>query len=388
MRIAITTATNWPHVRRGGERFVNELAAWLSGRGHEVTIISAGPGKGSTVHERGYRTIRDRRLWHPAFARLGVHEAHVFMATGFARLLAERYDVVHCMSFLDAYAATIARRLTGTPCVFLVNSVPTPVAYIRSVTLGGALFRRAMRDADEVIAPSEYVQRYLVGRTGRGGVRLPVPVDVSRFCVIERPWAPLIVCAAVLTDQRKGGALLMRAFGRLKQVVPDARLRIVAQTGDETRRRLLELIPLSARADVQFDALDSDDVPRALGDAAISVLPSLWESFGMVVMESLACGTPVVAARHGALPELVDDGRTGCLFDPGPPAGAAPTNVEGLTRALVDGLALSRDVAMRLRCRAQAEQGSWEAVGPRYEQIYERVVERRRAGDRAEERSA
>jgi glycosyltransferase involved in cell wall biosynthesis len=388
MRIAVTTATNWPHVRRGGERFVNELAAWLSGRGHEVTIISAGPGKGSTVHERGYRTIRDRRLWHPSFARLGVHEAHVFMATGLARLLTGRYDLVQCTSFLDTYAATLARRATGVPCVFWVNSIPTPVPYVRALTLGGRVFRRAMRDADEVIALSEFVRGYLAERFGRGGMCLPVPVDAGRFRVLDRRWTPLIVCGAALDDPRKGGALLMRAFNRVKQLLPDARLRLVGPASAETRHRLMALVAAPFRDDVRFESIDSDQVPEAFGEAAVTVLPALWESFGMVVMESLSCGTPVVGARHGALPELITDSWTGRLFDPGPPDGPGPSNVDGLARALLEALWLSRIPETRHRCRARAEQGSWEVVGPRFEQLYEQLLVRRRAADRVEERPA
>jgi phosphatidylinositol alpha-mannosyltransferase len=388
MRIGIVTATNWPHVRRGGERFVNELAAYLATRGHEVTVLSAGPERGSRSRRDGYTTVMHRRLWHPALARLGVHEAHVFMATGLARLVRGRFDVVQCTSFLDTFAATVARRVTGTPVVFWVNSVPPPVPYVRALTLGGRVFRRAMRDADEVVALSDFVRRYLADRFGRGGLCLPVPVDTVRFQLVDRCWTPTIVCGAALDDERKGGALLLRAFNGVKRMVPDAVLRLVAPIPDRDQRRLIEYVEPPFRAAVRFDPLDSSAVPLALGHAALSVLPALWESFGMVVMESMACGTPVVGARHGALPELIDDGRTGCLFDPGPPSGAAPTNAAGLTSALLDGLALSRDPRTRHRCRARAEEGSWPAIGPRFEAVYERVTARSGLAGRAAGRPA
>jgi phosphatidylinositol alpha-mannosyltransferase len=103
------------------------------------------------------------------------------------------------------------------------------------------------------------------------------------------------------------------------------------------------------------------------GRAAISVLPSLWEAFGMVVVESMATGTPAVGTRDGALPELICDEGVGRLFDPGPSTGAAPTNVEGLVRAMDEALTLSRDPDTALRCRARADEFSWLRQGPRYE---------------------
>src|SRR5439155_21091955 len=136
-------------------------------------------------------------------------------------------------------------------------------------------------------------------------------------------------------DERKGGTLLMRAFDRVKETWPDATLHIPAGASAEKKRRLLTVIDARWHGDVTFGIGDPDAVPRAFADAAVSVLPSLWESFGMVVLESMVCGTPVVCTPHGALPELIPDGAVGCLFDSGPLDGARASNVEGLTRALL-----------------------------------------------------
>src|SRR5262245_35860990 len=205
MRVAITTPTTWPHVRRGAERFLNELAAWLSARGHEVTVLSGKPGRGETVEMRGYKTVYYRRLWTPALAKIGLHEFHAFFLRVLPALLNGRYDVVHSITFLDAYAAILARRLTGTPCVYWVNSLPPPQSSFRYLTLVGAIYRRTMDQADEVIALSVYMQSVLKQRFGRQAVQLPVPVDLERFrfASTRHSSGPVILCASALDDDRK-----------------------------------------------------------------------------------------------------------------------------------------------------------------------------------------
>src|SRR5213595_1536610 len=125
MRVAITNPTNWPRVRRGAERFCNELARYLARR--------------ECTGDNGYTTVCHRRLWHPALAKVGVLEFHPFALTALANLLRGSYDVVLSCTFTDAYAATLARRVTGASCVFVVNGLPPRIRYIRSATLRGAI---------------------------------------------------------------------------------------------------------------------------------------------------------------------------------------------------------------------------------------------------------
>src|SRR5689334_17518470 len=96
----------------------------------------------------------------------------------------------------------------------------------------------------------------------------------------------------------------------------------------------------------------------------------------MVVVESMATGTPVVCTRDGALLELITSDAVGRLFDPGVDAETAvePENVDGLTQALDEAIELSCRPETASACRARAEQFSWAAVGPEFERIYERVL--------------
>jgi phosphatidylinositol alpha-mannosyltransferase len=380
MKIGLTNPTTWPWVRRGAERFLNELAVYLSNRGHEVTVISGKPGRTMVREDGGFTTICHRQLWHPVLAKAGIRESHAFFPVLLGDLLRRNFDVVLCCAFLDAYAAILARNITGVPCVFWVNSLPPPIRYVREISAGGAFFRKVVRETDEMIVLSSYMQKWFDKRHGRGGVRIPVPVDTAQFglSTVRDHRHPVILCASSLDDLRKGGVVLLRAFDRLKRHRPGAVLQVAAAVSDARRAELLCAVSPEFIEDVHFlGAGDVKDLPRLFGAAAISVLPSLWESFGMVVVESMATGTPVVGTRDGALPELISQAAVGRLFDPGQDGGVAPNNVEGLAQAMEECLDLSRLPETAQRCRAEAEKYGWPAVGPEFESLFERLANRR-----------
>jgi glycosyltransferase involved in cell wall biosynthesis len=116
------------------------------------------------------------------------------------------------------------------------------------------------------------------------------------------------------------------------------------------------------------------DLPKLFASASVSVLPSLWESQGLVVLESLAAGTPVVVTRDGALPEIVTDLSVGRLFDPGSDTVYEPTNLDGLVQALDEALDLGLLPETAGNCRKYAEQFGWEQLGPRWEDLLRRVA--------------
>jgi glycosyltransferase involved in cell wall biosynthesis len=223
-----------------------------------------------------------------------------------------------------------------------------------------------------VVALSEYMQEDLQRRFGRSGTRIPPPVDTRRFQLTHQRdhQRPVIACAAALDDERKGGRLLMQAFDALKNTNPDAILKVSSTVSEPKRAALLTCVSPRWRSDVHFlGAGNLDDLPAFFGHASISVLPSRWEPFGMVILESMATGTPVVATRDGAIPEIVTDPAVGRLFDPGAEGSIEPTNLDGLVRAMQEGLELSRDPGTAGRCRAHAEKFSWSAIGPRFEEL-------------------
>jgi glycosyltransferase involved in cell wall biosynthesis len=129
----------------------------------------------------------------------------------------------------------------------------------------------------------------------------------------------------------KGAHTVIEALALLPPSMADIRLVIA---GDGPDRAVLDdlVTRLGLGSRVEFTGhLSRQDVQRCMASVALQIVPSLWaEPFGLVVVEAMARGTPVLASATGALPELLEDGRTGYLCPPGDPARLAARMVEVL----------------------------------------------------------
>ncbi|GAA1943546.1 glycosyltransferase family 4 protein [Kitasatospora viridis] len=156
----------------------------------------------------------------------------------------------------------------------------------------------------------------------RGALRIPPGVDTELFTpgppAAERPPTVLYVGRMDLTSAWKGVPVLLRAFALLADL-PQARLRLVGD-GDARPELHAEAARLGLADRVEFTGvLTGPALVAELQRAAVLVLPSLSpaESFGMTLIEAMACATPVVGSRVGGIPHVVDDGATGLLVAPG-----------------------------------------------------------------------
>jgi glycosyltransferase involved in cell wall biosynthesis len=155
-----------------------------------------------------------------------------------------------------------------------------------------------------------------------GALHIPPGVDVDRFTLgppaRERPRTVLYVGRMDSSSSWKGIDVLARAFATLTDL-PEARLRLVGD-GDAIaqHRAYVERLGLADRVDFT-GALFGEHLVEELQQAAVLVLPSLTEaeSFGMVLIEAMACGTPVVGSTVGGIPHVISDGVTGLLVPPG-----------------------------------------------------------------------
>lgn len=126
-----------------------------------------------------------------------------------------------------------------------------------------------------------------------------------------------------------------------------------------------EVKPRLTPEDVVFGEADSQDKRRLFAEARCLLFPVQWEEpFGMVMIEAMACGTPVVALRGGAVPEVVVDGRTGYICD-------EPSELADALRRL--------DRIDPYQCRRRvAEHFDISGLGTAYEEVYRRVLRARR----------
>jgi glycosyltransferase involved in cell wall biosynthesis len=363
VRIALTHAFCWPEVRRGAERFLPELAAALARRGHEVVHYSAArePGR---ERVRGVETVRLRRV----FAAQYRHEAD-FGLRLLPRLAAERFDAVHSLGRHDAVASIRAARLRrdGRRTVFTDLGLPDPVWWRQQGRRQARAAARVVAGVDVYSGMSQSAVDHLAANYGRAdGVVVPGGVDLAAFHPAPaRESAPTILFSGAIAEPRKGVSVLLRALGLIAQSEPEVALWL---SGPGDAGPLLAGVPEAVRSRVRVLGLGAiDGQQERYGRAWITCLPSTHDSFGMSLLESLACGTPVVATTHSAPQELVRPGVTGELCPPHDPV--------ALAAACLRGFALARASGVTDRCRETAQAYDWDgALAPLCERLYARSL--------------
>jgi glycosyltransferase involved in cell wall biosynthesis len=213
------------------------------------------------------------------------------------------------------------------------------------------LMLRALRAADAVVALSEAAARGFERWLGVEARVIHPGVDLATFAPGgERAAAPTIVCAASASEPRKRVGLLVEAFALVRRERPDARLVLSAPAA------------FDAPPGVEWRNLDSREaLADAYREAHVAALPSWGEAFGLVLVEALACGTPVVGSDRDAIPEVVGD--AGRLFSGDEPA--------DLARALLEALELPPDPAAY---RARAERFSTDRTTEAYLSLYRELL--------------
>jgi len=368
LRIAITSTVSWPYVRRGS-RITYELAVYLAKQGHEVHYISTKPGSVSRRKKvDGVHTEYHRLFEHPLLTVCRVQKFDTFSLSCLASLLKGDYDIVQTTFPMDAFAASVHKSIRGTPFVHYMFDRFYPRYYI--TRYGKLVFNRCIRTASRIGTISGFISDDLKEKFGIEGVVIPGTVDIEQFTLCENRdvSVPIILSTSSLQEPRKRVDLLVKAFERLLDHVPKAILILSGHTVPERTKILLESVSPKTRRSIEIPGVGRrDDLPRLYQNAAVTVLPSVNEAFGLVILESLASGTPVAGTRSGGIPDILNDPRTGVLFEEG-------DGPEEVCAALLKGLELSRDPETKMRCRRHAEQYSWSNIGPLYEKLYSDVL--------------
>jgi glycosyltransferase involved in cell wall biosynthesis len=354
VRVALMHPCFWPEVRRGTERVIRELADGLVARGHEPVLLTTHPKPTARNVEDGLRIVRAKRpddifLWTRGWDGFLMHAGR-----SLPELLRTRPAVTHALYPSDAVAASVA----PWPLVFSYMGLPDD-DYLDARKGRRWAIEQACARADVVVALSEACARAFDTVLGVQARVISPGVDLQAFApdASARAAQPTIVCSAARAEPRKRVDLLVEAVRRLDGV----RL-ILDRRGPELDEPFVELRDFDDRA----------ALAAVYREAWVSALPSVNEAFGLVLAEALACGTPVVAAESGGMPEVLggrdDVGRT---F-----VGDAP---QALAEALRGALALHDDPATPARCREQAERFSTDRTTEAYLALYEELLQRRRS---------
>jgi phosphatidylinositol alpha-mannosyltransferase len=193
--------------------------------------------------------------------------------------------------------------------------------------------RFVSRRLDARVAVSPAAQVYAAEALGVpiGTFRvIPNGIDVERYVAappldaLRDPARPLLLFVGRL-EQRKGLDVLVRAFLRVRAAVPSVRLCVVGEGAQRTRCQ--QMIPSSIRHDALFVGhVDEAEKPRYFASADMFIAPNVGgESFGIVLLEAMAAGVPIVASDIPGFRSVLRDGRQGRLVPPGDTSALADT---------------------------------------------------------------
>jgi hypothetical protein len=303
----------------GTERIVAVLVEELARRGHQVTLI--GPGD-SKANAELIPTI-DRALWSSGMR--GDMTPYIQVTIERAWAACDRLDVIH--SHLETLSFGFARHCQ------------TPVVH----TLHGRLDLPGLPELFEeyreipLVAISESQRRWWPENNWVATVHHGLPLDQAPF--EPEPGDYLAFVGRIAPEKGLEEAIqLAQAAGMT--------LRVAAKVHEEDEQRLFaeRVQPAIDEGVATYEGeLGSVERDRLLAGARATVMMGAWpEPFGLVAIESMATGTPVIARRAGALTETIEHGRTGFLVDDMGEARLAISEASGLDRAEVRRLAVER----------------------------------------------
>lgn len=363
----------------GGQNvYVAALAHSLAERGHEVVVFT----RRDAVAQPPRVTAHGYHVEHlPAGPAMTIPKdellPHIPELTDrlFARLARGDFDLVHAHFWMSGIAATNAARPLGLPVVQTFHALGS----VKRRHQGGkdtspaarpALERRLCQEVDHVIATcaDEVTELRRLGLPARRVSILPCGVDTELFRPRPVPRLERTLLSVGRLVERKGVADVIAALAE----VPDARLMVAGGPerhllGDDAEACRLAALARDAGVAERVRFLGSvrqREVARLMAVSTAVVTAPWYEPFGIVPVEAMACGRPVVGTAVGGLLDTVQDGVTGDLVPPRSPAALA-----GALRSLLDDPRRQETYGREGRARA-VRRYRWDRVASAVESVY------------------
>lgn len=322
----------------------------------------------------------------------------------------EGIDVVHTHTWYVSMAGYLAKKLYGMPFVLTTHSLE-PLRAWKAEQLGSGyamsswMERTAILDADAIIAVSQGTKADILNAYPEVDPRrihvIYNGIDLTEYRKTAETKAltdygvdlsaPYVLFVGRITRQ-KGVTHLVDAIGYLPsdtQVVLCAGAPDTPEIAAEMRKKVEEARRHHARIVWIEKMVTKQEAIQLYSNARLFCCPSVYEPFGIINLEAMACSTPVVASATGGIKEVVVDGETGYLvpFDQDPVTGFA-RDPERFARDLA--VHIQRLLVAPEKCRRFGEAGrrrvesmfSWTAIAHQTIALYEHLIEERKAGVR------
>jgi phosphatidylinositol alpha-mannosyltransferase len=364
VKIGIVCPYSWD-VPGGVQFHIRDLAEHLIGLGHEVSVLA--PADDETPLPP-YVVSAGRAVPVPYNGSVARLNFGFLSAARVRRWLHEgRFDVIHIHEPASPSLGLLSCWAAQGP---IVATFHTSNPRSRAMIAAYPILQPALEKIRARIAVSEYARRTLVEHLGGDAVVIPNGVDVEFFARAEprKQWqGGTIGFIGRIDEPRKGLPVLMRALPRILEERPETRL-LVAGRGDT--EEAVEGLPAAVRERVEFLGMVSDeDKARLLRSVDLYVAPNTGgESFGIILVEAMSAGAPVLASDLDAFAQVLDQGAAGELF--------VNEDADELAAAAVRLLAdPARRAELRARGSAHVRRFDWSVVGGDILAVYETVTD-------------
>jgi len=364
MRIGIVCPYSWD-IPGGVSAHVNDLAQSLIRMGHYVSVLAPAEFD-ELLPDFVVSTGKPRAVkYNGSTARLSFGP---LVARKVSKWIEEGdFDVLHVHEPLSPSLSVLACWAANGPIVATWHSA---MDRSRMMLTLSKLGQTAMEKVSARIAVSEAARATLIKHVGGDAVVIPNGVDVSMFTnatpMFGWPGPNLSIAFLGRGDEpRKGLEILVDAYPQIRRSFPNVRL-LIAGPG-EPADTLKKLSKVDRASVTVLGMIAPQDKPSVLASGTIYLAPNTGgESFGIVLLEAMASGTPVVASDLEAFEQVLDFGRAGITFE--------NENSDDLARVVCE---LLRDEAKRTELirqgRLRAAQFDWNVVANEIVNVYESV---------------
>jgi D-inositol-3-phosphate glycosyltransferase len=324
MKIGMIGRSIPPFDRGGIQTHIAELSNALADKGIETHVFIVGKGS-----KKPGKEIRKKNLFvHPIpcvpLPRLTLGEYFSYTINCARHINDFNLDLIHGHSMYSfGYALTkklpYVATLHGTQLNEFKNSLQYGASPNHIITDFSSMLmeRYSGKKADRVIVVSQENRRDVISQYGipdKKIITIPNGVDVSRFTPSNCESKTLIFVGRL--HERKGIDKLLKSFSKVIKEEPEAILKIVGSGEDEGRLKgLAKKLKLDEKNVKFLGFVPEKKLPEVYSSSSIFVLPSYYEGFGIVLIEAMSAGLPLVSVRTGGATEVIEDGKNGYLVD-------------------------------------------------------------------------
>ena len=402
MKICHVAVIYLPGILPGCSKYAQDISTGFIGRGHSVTVLTAHAisgrgwvdplwGQYSSKKEETIEGVRVKRLktrWQvtsathllkkiangflpPSVAdRISLFSAGPYLSSLDKEFREEGYEIIHAPPFPFGLMWLVWKACQSLRIPYIC----TPLIHFEDPRHENPLLWRALRDAAAVIACSTYEREGMIERGIHPSRIHLIPMGINldewqgadgkRFREKHRLEGRKIILFAGTKAYDKGALHLLEAVENLNPKVKDLAFVSIGLPTQEWRKKK-NIVSMSNLLDLGYV---SDKEKRDAFEACdLFAMPSRYDSFGIAYLEAWRCGKPVIGAKVGAIPEIIEDGKDGLLVEFG--------KVDQLASSilyLLDHPALSREMGERGKEKVIKE-WNWSKNLPLLERVYEQI---------------